>query len=113
MSSHRLALLVSIVLFAFVIFAMPRSGTGFLVSMLDSHPEIICHGEAFNRREIQTHHRLLRLKLFRILRNMAPRVLADYLLSRSRRNRIVGFKSSTIRRLPSTSICYATPGYER
>ena len=32
---------------SFFIFAEPRSGSNHLVSLLDSHPEITCHGEIF------------------------------------------------------------------
>jgi LPS sulfotransferase NodH len=32
----------------FVIFAVPRSGSNWLCSLLNSHPEILCHHEIFN-----------------------------------------------------------------
>lgn len=31
----------------FVILSMPRSGTGFVYTALDSHPDVVCHGELF------------------------------------------------------------------
>jgi hypothetical protein len=36
----------------FVIFAVPRTGSNWLCSLLNSHPEIICHHEIFNPERI-------------------------------------------------------------
>lgn len=36
----------------FVVFAAPRTGSNWLCSMLDSHPEILCHHELFNPKKI-------------------------------------------------------------
>ena len=36
----------------FVIFAAPRTGSNWLCSLLDSHPEILCHHEIFNPERI-------------------------------------------------------------
>jgi LPS sulfotransferase NodH len=44
---------------AFVIVFLPRTGSNLLASMLDSHPDIICHHELFNPTEI---HRSLSYK---------------------------------------------------
>jgi LPS sulfotransferase NodH len=36
----------------FVVFAAPRTGSNWLCSLLDSHPEILCHHELFNPKKI-------------------------------------------------------------
>jgi len=36
----------------FVVFAAPRSGSNWLCSLLDSHPEVLCHPEIFNPERI-------------------------------------------------------------
>lgn len=37
----------------FVVLACPRSGSNWLCSALDSHPEILCHHEIFNPKEVK------------------------------------------------------------
>lgn len=37
----------------FVVLATPRSGSNWLCSALDSHPEILCHHEIFNPKEVK------------------------------------------------------------
>lgn len=42
----------------FVVLAVPRTGSNYLVSLLDSHPDILCHGELFSPDRIWTAVRL-------------------------------------------------------
>ena len=41
----------------FIIFGIQRTGTIFLTQMLDSHPQILCIGEAFQDVDTPCHHK--------------------------------------------------------
>ncbi len=86
----------------FCIISQPRSGSNHLISLLNTHPAIVCHGELFHREVIYS--KLLRWpelstagKFVALLaRNIAPcRFLNDH-MSQSRdawpRANVIGFK---------------------
>ena len=74
----------------FCVISQPRSGSNFLLALLNSHPEIICHGELFHRRAIYSKLRRWPVeqrsagKLSALLtRNMAPRLFLNNHMSMS------------------------------
>jgi hypothetical protein len=42
---------------SFCIITQPRTGSNHLCGLLNSHPEIVCHYELFNRRRIYSNFR--------------------------------------------------------
>lgn len=79
----------------FVIFASPRCGSNWLCSLLDSHPDIMCHHELFNPDGIHL-SRTLRLKGDVLgglaARQKAPLELLARAWSTTKCYRAVGFK---------------------
>ena len=76
----------------FVIVALPRTGSTLLTSLLDSHPQIICHNEPFNPDAVYASHRILRNEYMRAYREEDPIRFIDLLFSESRAQLAVGFK---------------------
>jgi LPS sulfotransferase NodH len=79
----------------FVILAAPRSGSNLLCSLLNSHPEILCHHEVFNPSGIYyaLEHRDGSFDLGTLQqRDQAPLAFLEQLWSRSLGRKCVGFK---------------------
>jgi LPS sulfotransferase NodH len=91
----------------FCIFASQRTGSSYLASALDSHPEIICHKEVFHPYGVQSHSALISklspkersLLLDRGFRDRDPLVYLDTLIQQSAMYfpevRSIGFKLFT------------------
>ncbi len=79
----------------FVVMAAPRTGSNWLCTLLDSHPEILCHHEIFNPEGL---HYALRLRdgsfdLGTVAeRDHAPEAVLERIWQESRGHRAVGFK---------------------
>ena len=91
-ASRRLAKPVT----RFVILATPRSGSNWLCTLLDSHPDILCHHELFNPRGI---HYSLRCRDGRLAhlgsfeeRNWCPAEFLERCWRESLGHAVVGFK---------------------
>ena len=79
----------------FVIFAAPRTGSNFLCSLLNSHPQILCHHGLFNPGGVHTalDHRPDDLGLGTIEeRDLAPAAFLARVWQRDAGKRAVGFK---------------------
>lgn len=79
----------------FVILATPRCGSNWLCSLLDSHPDILCHHELFNPERIRLSRSLLSKPDFlgdMESRQTAPRALLHKAWNKSLGHRAVGFK---------------------
>ena len=79
----------------FVIFAVPRTGSNLLCTLLNSHPEILCHHELFNPEGIFTavSHRDQDLGLGTVAeRDRAPLEFLEKVWTTGSGNRCVGFK---------------------
>ena len=77
----------------FVVLCEPRTGSNFLVSMLNSHPEILCHNEVFHPKDIFSGFSMEDFSLNR--RNEDPLAFLQELFERSFRIdgvEAVGFK---------------------
>lgn len=79
----------------FVVLAAPRTGSNWLCTLLDSHPEVLCHHEIFNPEGL---HYSLRLRdgsfdLGTVAeRDRAPEAVLEEVWRQSRGHRAVGFK---------------------
>lgn len=79
----------------FVVLAAPRTGSNWLCTLLDSHPEVLCHHEIFNPEGL---HYSLRLRgggfdLGTVEeRDRAPEMVLERVWQRSLGHRAVGFK---------------------
>ena len=79
----------------FVVLAAPRTGSNWLCTLLDSHPEVLCHHEIFNPEGL---HYSLRLRdgsfdLGTVAeRDRAPEAVLERVWQESRGHRAVGFK---------------------
>lgn len=86
----------------FCIISMPRSGSNQLFTLLNSHPEVVCHGELFNRKAIYSALRRwpemsAAGKVAALLaRSAAPRRFLDHHVQKSRdawpKASAIGFK---------------------
>jgi len=79
----------------FVILAAPRSGSNLLCTLLNSHPEILCHHEVFNPSGIYyaLEHRDGSFDLGTLeQRDQAPLAFLEKIWSRTQGRRCVGFK---------------------
>lgn len=76
----------------FVILSTPRSGTTLLSDMLQTHPDIMAHGEIFHR-VVDWNIRIPFRKRFDVsLRDTDPVAFVDLVLSFAGRRKAVGFK---------------------
>ena len=79
----------------FVVFAAPRTGSNWLCSLLDSHPEVLCHPEIFNPERIIYSVSLRRgeLDLGTVeQRDRRPRAVIERVWQETLGRRWVGFK---------------------
>ena len=78
----------------FVILAAPRTGSNWLCSLLDSHPQVLCHHELFNPEGIHVSRRLAdRLELGTLeARGRDPEGLVDRAWRAHLGHQCVGFK---------------------
>lgn len=82
-------------LIRFVVLAAPRTGSNWLCTLLDSHPDILCHHEIFNPTGIKvalsTRENGLKFGTLEE-RNQHPLEVLDRIWAHSQEHRAVGFK---------------------
>lgn len=79
----------------FVVLATPRSGSNWLCSLLDSHPDVLCHHELFNPQGIHTalSQRAVNLGFGSVkARDRDPQALLEKVWQRHLGRQAVGFK---------------------
>jgi LPS sulfotransferase NodH len=79
----------------FVLITHPRCGSTYLATLLNSHPEVLCHGELFYRAEVfyAVGHRDGSLHLASVAeRDADPRAFLEKVWGTTFGNRAVGFK---------------------
>ena len=78
----------------FVILTQRRSGSNFLILLLNQHPQIICHSELFDRKLCWTEPKTSFFEpgnlIIRLLKNLFPITFLRFILNE--KNRISGFK---------------------